>query len=141
MISLRSIAAAAAVAAVAATPLAASAVSTKGPVAVTSCAADTVAPTTAFAPVPIQFGNVYLSFTNTSSVPAKNVELLVGYNGTVQTFDTAGTFSPGIRIERSASTIPFVNATDVTCQVAKVDFSDGTSWTAPDLAPQTTAQL
>jgi hypothetical protein len=141
MLALRPLAVAAALAASAFAPLAASAVQTAPPVTVTSCNADTQAPVTSLAFAPIEFGNVYLSFTNASAIPAKNVELLVGYSGTEQRLDADGTFAPGTRIDRSISTVPFTNASGVTCRVAKVTFSDGSTWNAEAQAPQTTAQL
>jgi hypothetical protein len=141
MLSLRNLAAAASVAALAALPLAASALETNAPVAVTSCDAQTQAAVSSVPFVTPSFadGNVHLSFTNTSAVPATNVEFLLSYNGTQQRVDTAGTFSQGTRIDKDAAIAPFVGAGDVTCRVAKVDFSDGTSWNALAAAPQHTA--
>jgi hypothetical protein len=142
MFSLRTLTAAASFAALAAAPLAASALQVTPPVAVTSCQADVqaISPITAYAPNPWQGGNVRLSFVNTTPVTATNVELLLAYNGTEERIDTAGTFSPGIQIARDAAIAPYVSANDVTCSVAKVQFSDGTSWSALAAAPKTTAQ-
>ncbi len=117
--------------------------STAAAVAVTSCSAETQAPalTTGFVPVfATPFSNVNLSFVNNASVPATNVELLVTVDGATSRIDTAGTFSPGTRIDRSTSAIPaYLNASDVTCSIAKVDFKDGTSWNALAALPRTTA--
>jgi len=143
MFTLRSLAAAASFTALAAAPLAASALETNPPVAVTSCNAETQAAATSVPFVTPSFtdGNVHVSFTNTSAVPATNVEFLLSYNGTQQYLDSAGTFSQGARIDKNAAIAPFVSAGDVTCRVAKVDFSDGTSWNAVAAAPQHTAAL
>jgi hypothetical protein len=141
MFSLRSLSTAAAFIVLAGAPLAASAVETSQPIAVTSCSVDTQAQTfSAYGQTPAQFGNVYLSFTNNASVAATNVELLVAVNGNEQRIDTAGTFAPGIRIDRITSAAPYLNANDVTCRIAKVDFSNGTSWNALAALPKTTAQ-
>jgi hypothetical protein len=142
MFTLRNLAAAASVAALSALPLAASALETNAPVVVTSCNAETQAAASSVPFVIPSFtdGNVHVSFTNTAAVPATNVEFLLSYNGTQQRLDSAGTFSPGTRIDKDAAIAPFVGAGDVTCRVAKVDFSDGTSWNALAAAPQNTAQ-
>lgn len=142
MFSLRSLVAAASFATLAAAPLAASAVVTNPPVAVTSCSAETQAAATSVPFVTPSFtdGDVHVSFTNTSAVPATNVEFLLSYNGTQQYLDTAGTFAQGARIDKDAAIAPFVAAGDLTCRVAKVDFSDGTSWNALAAAPKNTAQ-
>jgi hypothetical protein len=142
MFALRNFAAAASVAALAALPLAASALETNGPVAVTSCNAQTQAAASSVPFVTPSFadGDVHLSFKNTSAVPATNVEFLLSYNGTQQRVDAAGTFAQGTRIDKDAAIAPFVGAGDVTCRVAKVEFSDGTSWNDLAAAPQRTAQ-
>jgi hypothetical protein len=139
--SRTTLAAVASFAALAAAPLAASAYAVTPPVAVTACSVETQAPTfVAGEPMPPDFGSVNVSFTNRADVAATNVEVLVSYAGTTQRLDSATPAAPGAAVQLSAAALPYVNASDVTCKVARVDFSDGTSWNRIAAVPRAMAQ-
>ncbi len=101
------------------------------PVAVTSCNVDQ-----SYQPGPNvdaepQFvpSAIALKFMNKREVPATAVTFLVNDGQSTQTVVDKGTFSPGIPILHNFAVVGDLGVfSAATCDVTKVDFSDGSSW-------------
>jgi hypothetical protein len=104
---------------------------TSAPVAVTACAVESQALPIAFGRgastvVSVPSGNVRLSFVNSSSTKATSIEFALRSGDSVDNVIDNGSFATGATISHEFSR-NLANA-DVTCNVEKVNYADGTSW-------------
>jgi len=111
------------------------------PVAVTSFSlSDTYTPGLPFLDgtrVPVG-GDVALNFINNSNVPATSVTFMLNDGKTAQSIVDKGTFNPGVAIDHTFAKDNVASAgRNATCNVAEVDFADGSVWHA---APRDVAQ-
>jgi hypothetical protein len=72
--------------------------------------------------------DLVLSFVNDAKVAATHVEFVISYDGDIDRVESSGTFAPGAQMRRTTALPPFVDPKHVSCRIARVDFSDGTSW-------------
>jgi hypothetical protein len=113
------------------------------PVTINSCgpilnnnAAATPAPTIAGIAIPVSTSNgIAIEFVNESTQTAKLVNFDVNSSGTHFVIRDVGTFSPGVSIKHQyrngtgqAFILPAFISPNVTCQVASVEFVDGSTW-------------
>jgi len=127
----------AAVAIIVATPTLASAQSVAygtSPVAITSCGfnesyeSGMIGGELAMAP---QFvaSSIALNFVNKSGVPATSVTFLVNDGKNTQGIVDKGTFRSGVQIKHSFAAGSAIGTfSNATCNVAEVDFADGSAW-------------
>ena len=125
---------AAAVALLAAAPVAASAgqlAYSVGPVAIASVQNDQNLLDLPYGQQALYLNDLNVSFVNGANVPATKVEFAVNRDGKTDVIATKGSFAPGTRIDRElakdTNTLP---AADASVTISKVDFADGTTWTA-----------
>jgi hypothetical protein len=69
-----------------------------------------------------------VSFVNHAAIVAKDVRITVSFEGSTQTIDDRGTFSPNIAIDHSFGPTATYGGGAAQCSVASVQFADGTSW-------------
>jgi hypothetical protein len=104
------------------------------PVQVTTCLVDSV-PFSRDVDQPIETvaGRLWVSLKNTSQQPAAEVTLRVKYGTDVAMLVERGTFSSGVRVERTSDVLAFAPWTGSapTCTVVSAKFADGTAWLPP----------
>lgn len=72
---------------------------------------------------------ITLKFVNNGDVPATTVTFLVNEGRLTQSIVEKGTFSPGVQIKHNFAAGSGLDAfPNITCNVAEVDFADGSSW-------------
>ncbi len=113
------------------------------PVTINSCgpilnnnASSSPAPTIAGIAIPVSTSNgIAIEFVNESTQTAKLVNFDVNSSGTHFVIRDVGTFSPGVSIKHQyrngsgqAFILPAFISPNVTCQVASVEFVDGSTW-------------
>ncbi len=113
------------------------------PVTVNSCgpilnhnASASPAPTIAGIPIPVSTSNgIAIEFVNESTQAAKLVNFDVNSGGQHFVIRDVGTFSPGVSIKHEyrngsgqAFVLPAFIAPNVRCEVASVEFADGSTW-------------
>jgi len=82
---------------------------------------------------PPQFtvSGIAVKFVNKSDVSATTVKFLVSDGKYTQTFVDKGTFGPGVLIKHNLAADSVISALpNATCNVAEVDFADGSAWHA-----------
>jgi hypothetical protein len=104
------------------------------PVQVTTCLVNSV-PFSRDVDQPIETvaGRLWFSLKNTSQQPATEVKLRVKYGADVETLVERGTFSTGVRVERTSDILAYAPWTGAapTCTVVSTTFADGTAWLPP----------
>ncbi|MDQ2858970.1 MAG: hypothetical protein M3R53_10020 [Candidatus Eremiobacteraeota bacterium] len=107
---------------------------TTSPVAVTSCSVnETYLGGLPYGGAPQHYvtSGINLSYVNKSNVAAKTVKILMNDGDRTQTLVASGTFAPGVEIERNFSANGATSAQqNANCNVAEVDFADGSAWHA-----------
>ncbi len=102
------------------------------PVALTSCSVnESFMPGLPFGGPPQQFvaSGISLSYVNKSNVAAKTVKIVLNDGDRTQSLVATGTFAPGVEIERNFAANGATNARqNASCNVAEVDFADGSAW-------------
>jgi hypothetical protein len=82
-------------------------------------------------PQRLYIDGVSVSFVNNENVAATRVEFAVDRDGAVKTFAAKGNYAPGTSITTNLANDTSIESTpSATVSVAKVDFADGTTWTA-----------
>ncbi len=73
---------------------------------------------------------LWFGITNTAQQPATEVTLRVKYGADVETVVERGTFSTGVRVERTSDILAFApwTGTAPDCTVVSTRFADGTAW-------------
>ena len=103
----------------------------KGPIALTSCRIVTANVNTAIAAQQA----FRVTYKNTSQVTATTVYFQAVLNGKTLTVVDKGRFAPGATISHQLMTNDFIAVTQsqqpASCQVAAVQFVNGTSWVSP----------
>jgi len=104
------------------------------PVAVTSCSVNETylgGIPSGGAPQQYVTSGFSLSYVNKSNVEAKTVKILVNDGDRTQSLVANGTFAPGVEIERDFSANGETSVRqNLSCNVAEVDFADGSAWHA-----------
>ena len=96
------------------------------PVAMGVCNAQVSEAGSRFAADPADIG---YQFTNLKDVTAKTVVTKITYGNASWYFEDHGTFSQGAAIDRNMiGALPVSGIAPMTCQIARVDYVDGTSW-------------
>ena len=107
------------------------------PITINTCVpmVDKSGPTVAGVSLTSTSSGIHIQFTNESQKAADLINFEVNSNGTQFVIRDVGTFSPGIEIDHKyrngagqAFVLPAFIAPNVTCSVASIRFTDGTTW-------------
>jgi hypothetical protein len=113
--------------------------STSAPVEITSFsideryAAGTIGGEAAAAPqfvAQLDSGYIELRFVNKSNVPATTVKFVVNKGQYRRSIVDEGSFTPGVQIKHTFAAVDVSELSNATCEIAEVDFADGSAWHA-----------
>ena len=97
------------------------------PISMNACNARVSEPAERY--VRVDPADIGYQFTNLKGVTAKTVVTKITYGTGTWYFEDHGTFSQGAAIDRNLfGVLPVSGIAPMTCQVARVDYVDGTTW-------------